>query len=164
LSATTALVTFADFENLPRSEFWRELLDGTVITLPPPKFHHSGIVHRLQEKLPAALNVNRSRVYVETGFLIEDNWVIPDVSVLHANQSTERGYLAGAPMIAIEVASKGNTAEELDRKVQLYLGNGAEEVWILYPRTRTLLIHEPGGSIVRATECYRGIDLADILQ
>ena len=43
-------------------------------------------------------------------------------------------------MLSIEVASRSNTGEELETKTQLYLEHGAEEVWILYPKTRTLVV------------------------
>ncbi len=43
-------------------------------------------------------------------------------------------------MIAVEVASRGNTAEEIEGKVAAYLEEGAAEVWVIYPKTRTLVV------------------------
>ena len=48
-------------------------------------------------------------------------------------------------MIAIEIASRGNTAEELELKTALYLEQGAAEVWIVYPKTRTMVISRQDG-------------------
>ena len=42
----------------------------------------------------------------------------------HAGQR-EDDYLEGAPAFAIEVISKANTAEMMQRKVKLYLENGS---------------------------------------
>ena len=43
-------------------------------------------------------------------------------------------------MLAVEIASRGNTAEELESKTALYLQQGAAEVWVLYPKTRTIVV------------------------
>ena len=71
-------------------------------------------------------------------------------------------------MIAIEVVSPGNSAEEIDRKTKSYLKHGALEVRIVYPRTRSMMIHR-----ALVTECitdeYRcalvplTISLSDVL-
>jgi Uma2 family endonuclease len=50
-------------------------------------------------------------------------------------------------MIAIEIASRGNTAEELEKKRLLYLEGGAAEVWLIYPQTRSMLVSRPDGNI-----------------
>ncbi len=72
--------------------------------------------------------------------------------------------MQGAPMIAVEVVSRGNTAEETEGKVAAYLDGGATEVWIVYPRTRCMLVHKRDG-IERVTETYKseGVALRDIL-
>jgi Uma2 family endonuclease len=50
-------------------------------------------------------------------------------------------------MLAVEVESRGNTPEELERKRVLYLAHGAAEVWIVYPKTQTMLVSRPDCSI-----------------
>jgi Uma2 family endonuclease len=58
-------------------------------------------------------------------------------------------------MIAIEIESPGNTAEELDRKVVAYLQAGAGEIWVVYPKTFSMLVHAGLGKVVRVTDEYR---------
>ena len=41
-----------------------------------------------------------------------------------------------APDLAVEVISKGNTSEEMDRKLQEYFAAGVREVWYVHPATR----------------------------
>lgn len=41
----------------------------------------------------------------------------------------------------MEVASRGNTPDELEWKKDLYLANGAREVWIVYDKTRSVMAH-----------------------
>jgi Uma2 family endonuclease len=43
--------------------------------------------------------------------------------------------------IAIEIVSDSNTAAQLDLKTELYFANGSSEVWVVYPKTRKVLVH-----------------------
>jgi Uma2 family endonuclease len=55
--STTALMTFAEFEQLPDIPGKRELINGVLITTPPPENEHSlvsiRIVQMLLKSLPA---------------------------------------------------------------------------------------------------------------
>ena len=82
----------------------------------------------------------------------------------------ERGWYAGAPLIAIEVASRGNTPNELEFKKELYLAHGAREVWIVYDKTRTIEWYGPGGrnhtyrAPFHSAELDAGIDPGEIFR
>lgn len=52
--------------------------------------------------------------------------------------------IVGGPYIAIEVVSS-ETAEELDEKIQQYFAAGTKAVWIVYPRTRAIVIENLEG-------------------
>ena len=54
------------------------------------------------------------------------------------------GFFPGAPLLAIEVVSPGNTAADLNLKVGQYLDAGTLEVWLLYPDTRALYVYLSG--------------------
>ena len=128
-----------EFLNLPDIPGKRELLDGELIDLPPAKLYHSGIAKKLMYLLATVLD--KSRVWIEVAYWLRDSrWLIPDVSVSWPDQATERGWHKGSPMLAIEIASRGNTAEELESKTALYLEGGAAEVWVLYPKTQTIVV------------------------
>jgi len=43
-------------------------------------------------------------------------------------------------MLAVEIASRGNTAEEIESKTVRYLEHGAAEVWVLYPIKQTIVV------------------------
>jgi hypothetical protein len=51
-------------------------------------------------------------------------------------------------MVSIEVASRGNTPDDLHEKVNDCLVYGAAEVCVIYPKTRTMLVHRPGGVVI----------------
>lgn len=50
----------------------------------------------------------------------------------------------GAPDLAIEVVSPSNSRREMQAKVDDYLAAGTRAVWVVYPRTHTVVVHEPG--------------------
>ena len=137
-------VTLEEFEQMPRFDGIQELLEGIVVEMPPPKQRHSLLVKRIARILERRLP--ESRIWIETGFAIGRHCPQPDVAVIHDGQAMERGWYAGAPAIAIEIASRGNSPEELAFKKELYLANGAREVWIVFDRTRTVEVYDPDGS------------------
>ena len=144
MGAITTLLTFEEFEKLPDAPGKRELLDGELIELPPPKFKHAITQHRIARALEPCADSHGLVVFVELGFRLgkdRNAWLQPDVSVVrreHVAQADPEGYLEVAPLIAIEVISPGNTAEAVERKLARYFENGAAEVWIVYPKTRRI--------------------------
>jgi Uma2 family endonuclease len=141
MGVSTSLFTFEEFEQMPDEPGKLELLDGELIRLPPPKFDHMEIADHLCDILKQALGgPNRSprlgRAYVEMGYKMGGAvWLRPDVSVVNAHPA-RGGYLDGAPALAVEIISKSDTAQEIDRKVKKYLSNGGIEVWVIYPKTQ----------------------------
>lgn len=148
------LVTFEDLERLPEEPGKIELLDGELIQMPPAMLPHNIIAENLFFRLRQLVDALRSRsaarelgkVHHEMGYKIggkPDSWLIPDVSVTHPDQTGD-DYYEGAPLIAIEVISESNTAAKIDRKIEKYLANGGQEVWVVYGETRRVLTHFAG--------------------
>ena len=50
-------------------------------------------------------------------------------------------------MVAIEIASRGNTAEELQQKVDDYLENGIGKAIVVYPKSHTMVVYRPGSTL-----------------
>jgi Uma2 family endonuclease len=128
-----------EFLDSPDTPGKQELLDGELIELPPARRYHGSIATKLMFRLATVLD--ESRLWVEVGYRLRaGRWLIPDVSVSWPDQPEERGWHKGSPMLAIEIASRGNTAWELESKTALYLEDGAAEVWVLYPKTQTIVV------------------------
>ncbi len=139
------LLSEEEFLALPEFMGKQELLDGELNELPPAKHFH-GQMAKLIAKLLESV-VDASRVFIEIGYRLRPRrWLIPDVSVLWPDQPIEDGWLQGSPMIAIEIASRGNTGRELEKKRLLYLASGAAEVWIVYPETHSTLVSRQDGT------------------
>src|SRR5580692_10743280 len=137
MGTVKTLLTFEEFEQLPDQPGKRELLRGELIELPPPDYKHNKISNRIGDHLKDALRHAHARgearnlgeAFQEMGYLLPGaGWLQPDVSVTQAGQSVGK-YLTGAPAIAIEVISPGNTAKQIDAKAALYFEFGASEVW-----------------------------------
>ena len=133
------LLSFADFEQLPDTPGKQELMDGELFVSLPAKHSRTVLLKKIRRLLEIALG--EPSVWVETGYHIGNGWLQPDVSVSWPDQKIVDDYFVDAPRVAIEVVSRSNTAEEIDRKVQIFLENGAEEVWTVYPKRRSMTVY-----------------------
>jgi Uma2 family endonuclease len=155
LMATTALMSFAEFERLDWGSDHLEFLEGELIRMPPPQDSHMNTSEGLYDRLKPAVEHLRQatpdrrfgKVHIERGYYLPGepgSWLQPDVSVTHPDQPIDRYYL-GAPLIAFEVVSRNDRAADLDRKVAQYLTRGAAEVWLIYPNSRHALVFDASG-------------------
>jgi Uma2 family endonuclease len=145
------LLTAEEYLNMPETPGKHELLDGELISLPVAKRFHNNIGRSFEDLLQTALG--RSRVRFIEGYRLRRGWLIPDVSATWPDQ-IEGEWFEGAPMIAIEIISRGNSADEIDRKTEAYLDEGAAEVWIVYPERRIMKVFRKDGSYVRVIDVY----------
>jgi len=67
--------------------------------------------------------------------------------------------LMRAPELCIEVVLPSNSREELREKTAAYLAAGAEEVWIVYPRSKRVEVHGRQGLLEHSRF---PVDLADL--
>jgi Uma2 family endonuclease len=67
--------------------------------------------------------------------------------------------LMAAPDLCIEVVSPSNSRPELREKTAAYLAAGAEEVWIVYPRSKRIEVHGRQGLLEHSRF---PVDLADL--
>ncbi len=87
--------------------------------------------------------LKRNRAWLSNGFVISEHYLQPDVSVSFPNQAIHRGWRSSAP-----------TPNQLEPKKDLYLANGAHEVWLVYDQTQTTRVHHPGGRAIRYTDRF----------
>jgi Uma2 family endonuclease len=90
---------------------------------------------------------------------------LPDVSFVAAGRleggKAPEGHIKIAPDIAVEVISPNNLYEEIETKVADYRSAGVKLIWIVNPKTRTVLIRRLDGSCaeVGATGQLSGEDV-----
>ena len=73
MAATTNLMSWESFEKLPDDAMHRELIEGELQTLPPPKSGHSRVAMRLLKALLPAEEIAGGRFYFGGGVPIEKN-------------------------------------------------------------------------------------------
>jgi Uma2 family endonuclease len=143
--ATTAIMSGLEFDALPCEESRRwELLEGELIEVSSPTPRHQMIVRRIQRLLEDYLS--DGLVLADLEFALAPSVRLrPDVCVLLADKTrqldTERSPVPGAPDIAIEVISPTERATTSHEKARTYLRCGTQEVWQVYPKSRTVQIH-----------------------
>ena len=69
-----------------------------------------------------------------------------------AHEHLAEGFLSIAPDLAAEVVSPGDSAYEVDQKVEEYLGAGVALVWVVNPESRIVEVHRKDGTVSKLRE------------
>lgn len=155
------LLTAEELLRLQNDDLWHELVDGRLITMPPPGFAHGLFGGRLLFALTVFVRERRLGIVVlqDTGFILRrdpDTVRAPDVAFVSVDRMPAgplpEGYFEGAPDLAVEVMSPADRIRDVEAKVREYLDRGARAVWVVRPRTRTVSTHHAGESPRTFTE------------
>jgi len=137
MSVTAAIGnTLEDFPFPMGDGVQHEVSAGQLIAAPPAKFSHVKISLAILEALQAYLRGRDWKAIPEASYVLSLEPLTvrqPNVSVLSRRrfESTNDSYCEGAPELAIEVVSPGDSAEDLELKITQYLEAGALEVWVV---------------------------------
>ena len=118
------------------------------------------------------------QVFPEQTFAMIDasDWVngsrIPDIAIYMTSRLTE--YFAQTPDwehkpsllipdICIEVISPNDKADEIESKVQRYLIDGVQAVWLVYPETKTINLHRRGSNQITRLTAEDKLEDAELL-
>lgn len=152
MSAVTKLLTADEFFALSSSRR-QELVRGEVVDLMPPGGLHGRVALRIGKFLDNWADQGPGgEVGVESGFVVEhgpDTVRGADVYYVRPERVPESGVPEGfwqiPPDLAVKVVSPSDSAEEIELKVGEYLAAGTSAVWVVYPRTRRVVVHTPDG-------------------
>lgn len=162
--ATTTITTGAQFDAMPYEEGrqW-ELVNGELISVPSPTWQHQEFESTILFALRGYLRTGKTAGLAghDVEFALTDNdRVRPDVCVLLGDNASRLDPnttpIPGAPDIAVEIISPSERASESHAKVRAYLRNGTTEVWQVYPKSQTVLIHR--GDVARSVEWSQPIE------
>jgi Uma2 family endonuclease len=146
-------ITAEEFWALPETEGKRELVRGEVVTWMPVGGIHADIAAELLLRLRTwAKQGGHGYVAQEAGYLVQrnpDGVRAADVSFVRQDRIPERGIPEGfwnlAPDLAVEVVSPYETAQDIWDKVNDYLNAGTPLVWVVYPRSKHVVVYRPNG-------------------
>lgn len=146
---TTGRLSFAAFEQLPDDGMHHEIIEGVLISLPPPKLGHGAIAHRIFRAFESRATQDGFTAWIEMGYKLSDDpatWIQPDVSLVDKKRvasADPEGYLLGAPELAVEIISPSESAHDVSTKVDLLLKHGSKAVWVIYSRLHKVEVHLP---------------------
>lgn len=150
--AEPRLMTADELFRLPDDDMRHELVRGELLTMAPPGGEHGELSVLLAASLSPHVRANKlGRVFTETGFLLAtnpDTVRAPDVSFISRERphavTRIRGYIPGAPDLAMEVISPNDLYTEVAEKVAEYLEHGTRLVLVVNPRRPEVSVHRPG--------------------
>ena len=153
-SVAQQLMTAEELWQLPDTGVRYELIDGELVETMPPGGIHGAVAVVLSTLLRIWMRQHgRGYIGVEAGFILArdpDKVRGPDVSYVRAERIPVSGIPEGfwtiAPDLAVEVVSPTETAEEIRAKVRDFLRAGTPMVWVIYPRSREVVVHLPDGT------------------
>jgi Uma2 family endonuclease len=157
----TKPVTADELLRMPDDGFRYELVKGELKRMSPTGDEHGRVTMELAYALYQFVKLNNlGRVYAaETGFKLEsdpDTVRAPDVAFVSMEriQAAGRiqGYRSGAPDLAVEVLSPGNTKREMAEKVKDHFAAGARSVWVVNPKLKTVSVYHSLTDIITLTE------------
>jgi Uma2 family endonuclease len=154
--AVKTVVSLEDFLQLPEQgpngEHY-ELDEGELITLSPAGRPHSRRVGVIDRYLAVQLSEDKYDILVGDIGLIMGRGPRPtvrgaDIAVVVHTEEQAEGMLTEPPFLIVEVISPSNTPEDVERKRIQYLDFGVPEVWIVYEKTQTIHVFQPGEKFV----------------
>ena len=165
-TSTPKVWTDAEFMALPDDGHHYEIVNGELIDMGNSGALHGYVCSLLLAALTTYILPKKLGVILDssTAFKMKNgNKRSPDIAFfakerLQGVKELPAGYLEGAPDLAVEVLSAGNTVEEMEDKIAEYFENGSRLVWIVSPTQHYVLVYRS------AQEPDRLLKSADFLE
>jgi Uma2 family endonuclease len=161
MSTTTRPMTAGELFVLPGDGMRHELIKGQLTTMNPAGSEHGLVIDNIWWQLSLFVRSHSAgRLFAaETGFVLAhdpDTVRAPDVAFIRQARIDAEGvpktFYPGAPDLAVEVLSPNDRPGEVERKVQDWLTNGTQLVWVVDPAVRTVTIHQQANESIMLAE------------
>lgn len=141
--------TDEEFMALPDDGHHYEIINGELINMGNSGALHGYVCSTLMILLGGYVRQHNLGAMLDssTAFKMKNgNKRSPDIAFfakerLQGMAVLPSGYLEGAPDLAVEVLSPGNTVEEIDDKLTEYFENGSRLVWLIHPTQHYVLVY-----------------------
>lgn len=156
MTTTTHPMTADELLQMPSDGRRYELVQGELKSMTPAGAGHGAIIIHLAAPLAQHVLAHRlGEVFgAETGFILArnpDTVRAPDIAFVAAARippgGLPDGYFPGAPDLAVEVVSPGDTLYEVEDKVMAWRSAGTRLVWVVNPRRRTVTVQDDAGTV-----------------
>ncbi|SPF50997.1 conserved hypothetical protein [Candidatus Sulfopaludibacter sp. SbA4] len=165
MATTTTHLTIDDFERLPAEEAGNyELVDGELVPVSGNNPNNNAIRDLLIERIrPFVLEHGLGKAYAEQEYDFNGNVHAPDVSFFRPDKrpllNSFKRVQRFVPDLAIEVVSPNDTFAEVLRKKDRYRRCGTEEVWLISPDSREVLVYSARGDRILREDAVLATDL-----
>ena len=147
--AAPKICTDEEFMALPDDGHHYEIINGELINMGNSGALHGYVCSTLMILLGGYVRQHNLGAMLDssTAFKMKNgNKRSPDIAFfakerLQGIAVLSSGYLEGAPDLAVEVLSPGNTVEEIDDKLTEYFENGSRLVWVINPTQHYVLVY-----------------------
>jgi Uma2 family endonuclease len=170
MAVATKLWTIEDLEAKENDGARYELLRGELIEVPGPKFEHwflVGLLLRIFSNFVAERGLGL--VGNNGAFVIRrdpDILLIPDVAFINSARipplDADWEIYLGPPDAALEVVLPSDSALDVHDKILAYLDGGVRVVVAVWPRSRSVSVHRPGGE-TREFKVGDVLEIEDVL-
>ncbi|NEQ99411.1 MAG: Uma2 family endonuclease [Cyanothece sp. SIO2G6] len=141
--------TDEEFMALPQDGHRYEIVNGALVDMGNSGALHGHIAIVISSALFAVVNAQKLGALFDssTAFKMNNgNKRSPDISFfakerLQGMTELPTGFLEGAPDLAVEILSPGNTVEEIEEKITEYFDNDARLVWVISPTQHYILVY-----------------------
>jgi Uma2 family endonuclease len=149
MSTVAQGITAEQLLRMPRDGYRYDLIRGELRKMSPAGGYHGWTTMKLAVPLGAhVIGHDLGAIFAaETGFQLEldpDTVLAPDIAFLRKErippEEERKGFWVVAPDLVVEVVSPGDSAMEVDEKVQLWLELGSKVVWLVNPKRRTVTV------------------------
>ena len=153
-------LTAEDLFRLSNYEWRHELVRGKLLRMAHAGFRHGTVVVNVAAPLGRHVNAQRLGVVcgAGTGFVLArhpDTVLAPDIAFVRRQRIPVSGppaaFWEGAPDLAVEVMSPGETGPEVAERAASWLSAGTRVVWVVDPGRGSVDIHHPGAIPRRLT-------------
>ena len=154
-TTSTALMTAAELMQLPDDDLRHELINGELITMPPPRLPHGRTAARLMVTLGQfVLDHDLGEVYDVIGVQLTwnpDTVVGSDISFISKERMEQagdvEGYWQGPPDLAVEVYSPGYRPGKVSERISRLFSAGTKQVWIVHVKHSTVTVYRSESDI-----------------
>lgn len=161
MTTTLQRSTASELYGMPDDGFRYELVKGELRKMSPSGGKHGVVVVNITLLLGQYVKKTKLGVCcgAETGFKIAsepDTVRAPDLSFVSRERIPEDGvpktFWPGAPDLAVEVVSPGDTRREVNEKVADWLEAGARAVWVINPKQCGVSVYRSPTDLIRLSE------------
>ena len=126
-----------------------EIVNGELVDMGNSGAKHGYIAILLSSALFSVVSAQKLGILLDSSTAVKmqnGNKRAPDISFfakerLQGLDEIPTGFLDGAPDLAVEILSPGNTVEEISDKLVDYFENGARLVWVIHPSQHHVLVY-----------------------